>query len=78
MLKEKRLNGFGAALMILVCSFGLYLLSELVLIPYNVSLRHKTQNLSVQIEHLNKDNAIQHAQIVSLLEKLELMADNSQ
>ena len=55
MLKEKRLNGFGAALMILVCSCGLYLLSELVLIPYNVSLRHKTQNLSAQIEHLRSE-----------------------
>ena len=78
MPKEKRLNGFGTAVLILISSIGMYILSQLFLIPYNVSLHHKMQNLSAQIQQLRSDNAIQHAQIDSLLEQLELMADNSQ
>ncbi len=78
MPKEKRLNGFGTAVLILISSIGLYILSQLFLIPYNVSLHREMQNLSAQIQQLRSDNAIQHAQIDSLLEQLDLMADSSQ
>ena len=78
MPKEKRLNGLGTAVLILISSIGLYVLSQLFLIPYNVSLHREMQNLSAQIQQLRSDNAIQHAQIDSLLEQLDLMADSSQ
>lgn len=78
MPKEKRLNGLGTAVLILISSIGLYILSQLFLIPYNVSLHREMQNLSAQIQQLRSDNAIQHAQIDSLLEQLDLMADSSQ
>ena len=78
MPKERKLNGFGTTVLILICCFGLYVMSQLFLIPYNVSLRHKTHNLTVQIEQLSQDNTVKHAQIVSRLQQLGLTADSSQ
>ena len=78
MPKERKLNGFGTTVLILICSFGLYVMSQLFLIPYNVSLHHKMQNLSAQMQQLRSDNTIQHAQIDALLKQLDLMADTSQ
>ena len=78
MPKEKRLNGLGTAVLILISSIGLYILSQLFLIPYNVSLHREMQNLSAQMQQLRSDNTIQHAQIDALLKQLDLMADSSQ